>query len=318
VNHDSEAERSPFRHAAAIYASDDEFLAEVLPFVEEGLAAGDPVIVTLNTAQQDLLASVIGNPEGVSVLAAGEHYAHPLSALRANRALFEGHLQAGAARVRLVGEVPRDDPGTWRGWARYEALCNHHLIDLPVSALCTYDTRDTPDDVLADVRRLHLLLTDPDGRQRSSPDYVEPETFLHDWSHAAVDPLEAGAPEVVLADPQPADGRHAVARLAAHAGIAPDGLVTAVSEAVTNAHLHGRPPVTLRAWSSPGRVVVTVTDAGAGPSDPFIGLLPPDLDSTHGRGLWIAHHFCTFLAISASENGCVVRMIKEADASSVA
>jgi anti-sigma regulatory factor (Ser/Thr protein kinase) len=318
VSQDPEAEGSLFRHSAAIYDTDAGFLAEVVPFVEEGLTARDPVILTLNAAQQGLLASVIGNPHGVEVLVAAQHYAHPLSALRANRTLFEHHLRAGAARVRIVGDLPREDPSTWRNWARYEALCNHHFADLAISALCTYDTRNTSAEVLADVRRLHALLADPDGRRRPSPAYVEPAAFLQEWSRTAADPLEAGTPRVVLTDPEPSDGRRAAAAVAASAGVAADGLVTAVSEAVTNAHLHGRPPVTLRAWTSPGRIVITVTDTGPGPSDPFTGLLPPDVHSLHGRGLWIANHLCGFVAISADDHGCVVRMVAEADASSLA
>jgi hypothetical protein len=61
-----------------------------------------------------------------------------------------------------------------------------------------------------------------------------------------------------------------------------------------------------------------VTDAGPGPSDPFTGLVAPDLESTHGRGLWIAHHFCDLLTISAGIHGCVVRMVGEAESSPTA
>ena len=32
----------------------------------------------------------------------------------------------------------------------------------------------------------------------------------------------------------------------------------------------------LRLWAQPERVTVTVTDTGTGPTDPLVGLLPPD------------------------------------------
>ncbi len=184
-----------------------------------------------------------------------------------------------------------------------------------MSALCVYDARDTSDEVLADVRRVHSHLVGPAGEDRPNSEYLAPEAFLEDWSRTAADALEAGAPDVVSNDPTPADGRRAVTTVAAEASLDPDGLVSAVSELLANASEHGRPPVTLRVWSRPGRVVVTVTDAGPGPSDPFVGLLSPDVDSVHGRGLWIAHHMCSLLSISSSDDGCVVRMVADADAS---
>lgn len=308
----SRGDGSPFRHSAAIYDTDDGFLGHVLPFVEDGLRDGEPVLVALGVDQQRLLASVIGDPVGVRVLAAGEHYAHPVRALHANRELFLEHLDAGADRVRVVGDVPRDRPSTWRSWSRYEALCNHHMTDLPVSALCTYDTRVTTAATLADVRRLHVLIARAGGQQLANPEYVEPGDFLLDWARATVDPLESGEPHLELDGPTPAEGRRAVVLAAAGTPVDTEGLVIAVSEALANAHLHGRPPVTLRAWGDRSRVVVTVTDSGTGPPDVFVGLAPPDLASTSGRGLWISHQVCDFFAVAADDGGCVARMIGEA------
>jgi len=39
----------------------------------------------------------------------------------------------------------------------------------------------------------------------------------------------------------------------------------------------------------PGGLTVTVTDAGTGPTNPFVGLLPADHPNGAGLGLWIAH-----------------------------
>lgn len=311
-----DAERRPFHHAAAIYGSDDGFLGAVTPFVQEALAAGEPTILALTARQQALLTSEIGRPAGVSMLAPSDHYGHPFGALCANRSVFEGHLRDGAARVHLVGDLPRGDVTTWRGWARYESLCNHRFADLALSALCTYDTRDTSGDVLADVRCVHSHLVGADGCHVANPDYLQPETFLSRWSKDAADPLETGEPRAYLVDPTPAAGRRAIAGMAAAAGIRGDGLVVAVSEVLANAHLHGRPPVTFRAWSETGRVVATVTDAGLGSSDPFAGLLPPSPDLLGGRGLWIANQLCDAVSVSSGDDGCVVRIVGRGGASS--
>jgi len=55
-----------------------------------------------------------------------------------------------------------------------------------------------------------------------------------------------------------------------------DRLIFAVHEAVINALRHGRPPTVLRLWARPGRVTVTVTDAGPGPADSLTGLPASD------------------------------------------
>lgn len=299
----------PFRHAAAIYDSDEGFLSAVVPFVLDGVAAGEPTIVALNSGQQALLGSEIGQPTGVSVFVPDEHYNHPLKALGANQALFERHLSGGADRVRLVGDLPQDDPASWRAWARYEALCNHHFVDLPVSALCTYDTRITHEDVLSDVRRLHALLVDDGGRHAPNHAYMEPQAFLAAWTQTTADPLEAREPEVAMLDPMPSEARHVVTGVAARAGVESEGIVTAVNEALANAYLHGLAPVTLRVWSETGRVLVSVADTGPGPEDPFVGLLPPGTEADSGRGLWISNQVCHSLTISAEDDGCVVRIM---------
>ena len=47
----------------------------------------------------------------------------------------------------------------------------------------------------------------------------------------------------------------------------------AVHEVASNGLRHGEPPVTVRVWLGPGRVVCTVTDRGHGFDDPFTGYL---------------------------------------------
>jgi anti-sigma regulatory factor (Ser/Thr protein kinase) len=95
-----------------------------------------------------------------------------------------------------------------------------------------------------------------------------------------------------VTDPSPTAARAAVTKFAQHTELADaklEDLVLAASEAVTNAIVHGRPPVVLRLWAQPGRVTVTVTDTGRGPADPFVGLLAPDTAQGRGLGLWISH-----------------------------
>ncbi|WP_430209436.1 anti-sigma factor RsbA family regulatory protein [Phycicoccus avicenniae] len=304
------SEGDGYHHGAAIYSSDEQFVDQMGVFIGDGIARGEPVVLALSMEQEALLTSA-----GVGLDArklGANYYRDPLSALSGYRTLVSDYIQAGSARVRLVGDLPSHNIQAWDGWARYEASCNHFLADLPALALCTYDTRTSTPIVLSDAARVHPFHTASDGRQVSASEYVPPVAFLEEWTGRTTDRLEVTAPALVLTDPVLGAARQAVARLATRFGVPESGLVLAVSEVVANAQRHGRPPVTVRAWGSPGRVVVTVTDEGPGPTDPFAGLLSPDLEATDGRGLWMAHYLCDVAAISLVEGRCTVRLVASA------
>jgi anti-sigma regulatory factor (Ser/Thr protein kinase) len=141
-------------------------------------------------------------------------------------------------------------------------------------------------------------------------DRYVPLQRLADFLPAEADPLEGVPAAVELSDPTPSAARAAVKALVADRVAAErmDALVLGVSEAVTNAALHGVPPVSVRAWLGDGRVVVRVHDRGSGPTDPLAGLVPtPGAGSLSGRGLWIAHQLDLDVALVAAEDGFSVR-----------
>ena len=86
-------------------------------------------------------------------------------------------------------------------------------------------------------------------------------------------------------------------------------LVFAVSEVVTNALIHGRPPVRFRLWTAPDRIVATVTDRGDGPADPFAGLLPVTDTCSAGLGLWLTHQLCRHVTLDTTDDGFTIRLI---------
>ena len=67
-------------HEAGFYRSDAEFRALIVPFAEEGIAAGEPVII------------------GDKSL-----YATPARAIATYRRLFEFHVAMGAGQIRIAG-----------------------------------------------------------------------------------------------------------------------------------------------------------------------------------------------------------------------
>ncbi len=303
-----------FRHEAAIYSSDAEFLDVVVPFLRGGVAAGEPTLLAVNARQQDLVCGALGDSSGVTVLAGGEQYCRPGTALRLNREQFTGHVEAGATQVRMVGEVPHPGTGApWDGWARYEAAINDIYSALPVWSICPYDSRTTPGDVLADVEATHPHLATPDGEHQPNPRFEDPAGFLTRRPPGSGDPLETAPPVIELVDPTPVAARQAVHDLAPRTraldGSEVDDLAYAVSEAVTNGICHGRAPVQLRLWTGPDRIVATVIDRGDGPTDPFAGLLPATDTSSAGLGLYLVHQMCNHVTFGRTEEGFALRLV---------
>jgi anti-sigma regulatory factor (Ser/Thr protein kinase) len=303
-------------HEALLYNSDEEFLAVALPFVRDGVAAGEPVVLALGERSATLLQAALGDTAAVA-LSAGVgadvgRYDNPADALSFYRETLTEHAAAGVGQVRVLGETPHPGLGQpWEWWARYEATVNHALAELPVWGLCPYDLRLTSDAVLEDVARSHPYLAATDGAHRSNPRYDDPAQFLTGRAPAVLDPLLAHPARVELIDPTPAVARAAVRDTAS--GTALDGarvedMVLAVNEAVTNATCHGRRPARLRIWTGPERLVATVTDRGHGPTDPYAGLLPT-FTTAGGRGLWMMHRLCSHVTFHRDEDGFTLGLV---------
>ena len=150
---------------------------------------------------------------------------------------------------------------------------------------------------------------DPDGTCRINRAYRAPDR-LADFLTPAPDPFEATPPALELVDPSPAEARAAVSRRA-EATLDADrrrDLLLATSEAVTNAVIHGTPPVIVRIWRAEGRVVVTVADRGRGPDDPLAGLVPGRNGAESGRGLWLAHQLDIDISLIPGGDAFKVRL----------
>ncbi|MGB3438979.1 MAG: sensor histidine kinase [Actinophytocola sp.] len=304
--------RAGYFHEAIRYASDDELLAVVLPFLQGGIDAGEPTVVALGEAETALVRDALGNDTPVVFQAGGEMYARPAGAIRAYRDMFAGHTAAGAHQIRVVGALPATALGaTWDWWARYESAINDAYDEFPLWSMCAYDTRITPPEVLADVARTHPHVATPGDTHLTSPAYVEPGLFLRRDLPMAPDPLQLTPPAFELADPNPGAARAALAQVGQgvlEAEVLGD-LRIAVTETITNAMTHGEPPTLVRCWAGPDRVVVTVTDRGKGPADPFAGLRAAAHAPIGGLGLWLTHQLCDHVAMSLTPDGFTIRLI---------
>jgi anti-sigma regulatory factor (Ser/Thr protein kinase) len=300
-----------FFHQTAFYGSDEEFVAVVRPFVQDGLDAGEPVVAAFAPANQALLRRALPRAANVTFIDGSVQYARPANAIDAYSRMMADFVAGGAEQVRVTGDVPHPGFGVpWDWWARYEAAVNFAYAGFPMWGLCPYDTRTTPGEVLDHVRRTHPRIATPDGDVASADYCPEDAVPSRVWS----DPLEATAPVLVLIDPLPSTARAAVAVAGRLTGLSDDetsGLMLAVSEVLSNGIVHGRAPTRVRLWTGPDRVVVTVTDQGTGPTDPYLGLMPviPASEGLGGQGLWLAHQLCSYMTMQRDAMGFTVRMV---------
>jgi anti-sigma regulatory factor (Ser/Thr protein kinase) len=301
--------RRPFLHAVGFYDSAETFVQAVAPFCQIGLDAGQPTLVRLPAPKADLLRAAVGTPDDVVYLPHDDQYATPAGAMAAVLDMVE-ELDTSTS-MRLIGELPAMRGLSRDAWVRYEAAVNRVLAHAPIDALCPADTRVLPPSVCAEWLRCHHAVVDGDGVLRPNDQYQPPELFGTDRAEVVRDEVEDTAPDVRLVDPTASAARETMGTLAASAqldGSARDNLLLAVSEAVSNAILHGARPVTLRAWQRPGRVVAAVHDTGPGPADPFAGLLPvPPGEKVGGLGLWITHQLCPETSLS-TDDGFTLRI----------
>jgi hypothetical protein len=240
-------------HEVGFYGSDAEFRALIVPFAEEGIAAGEPVIIGYDDRKSRLLRSWLTDPSAATFIGDKSLYATPARAIATYRRLFESHVAMGAGQIRIAEDVPHPGNGRrFEGWDRYESAVNTVWQDFPVWGRCLYDTATAPAAVLDVVERTHPRIVSPSGERRASDRYQDVAVF--EGLPFAPDPLEDSTPMIELVNQSAAEARHALAQIGPGRipGTTLDDLLIGVSEAVSNAQRHGRPPATVRIWATPG------------------------------------------------------------------
>ncbi len=303
-----------FAHHALIYESVGELLATAVPFLTEGLAAGQEAVLVCRPALAREMVAAIGRDAALRVIDPDDVYTGSARAVAAFRRLA---LDCGADRdgVRIVGGIPlADSPDGWREWSRYEAAINVALAPLLLSTICAYDGRDLPVGVRTVLGRTHPLIRTPHAAA-PNPEFLDPLIFVRMTTPAATDPAEQFTPDVIIPAIEDvydlAEARRAIRTALASA---PVGKLTAgdftaaAGELLANAVQHGRPPAQLRLWIRPDRLVCAVYDHGSGFGDPLAGYVPPsDAGERGGAGLWLARQVCDRLDMRSDGDGFSVR-----------
>jgi anti-sigma regulatory factor (Ser/Thr protein kinase) len=293
------------RHGAFAYESDDEYVARSLPFLKEGLEAGEGCIVAHTRDGIALMREALGHDaELVSFVDVGSVYTRPAQALAAYCGTLLRQLR-NAPSVRAVADLQisplREE---WDEWVGYEAMTNLAYAHLPAWLVCTYDVNGVPDAVLDEMSSTHAEVLD-DG-WRASEHYEDPRELVR-----RLTPEPEPLPQLrSLAGGEGLESfRERLARelMAAHVpeATALDMLV-AGTEVATNAVRHGGGIEEVRVGSVAGRFVCEVIDRGGGFDDPAAGYLVPRAGT--GSGLWVARQLAWRLESFHSSRGFTVRL----------
>jgi len=165
-------------HEAGFYRSDAEFAALIVPFAEDGVAAGQPVILGYDKRKTSLLRSWLYDPGAVTFLAESSLYDTPARAIASYWQMFEDLTAAGATQIRIAGDVPHEgNGGRFAGWDRYESAANTVWDRFPVWSRCLYDATTAASRVLDIAARTHPRIVLPSGQYQPSRRYQPPADF---------------------------------------------------------------------------------------------------------------------------------------------
>ena len=312
-------------HPALFYADDASYVAGTVPFLREGLDAGEPVMMAAPPSRLALVADALGPSAGDvafhDMTVAGRNPGRIIAGVL--RAFVDEH--AGAGRARIIGEpiwVGRS-PAEYAAAVQHEALINAALGDRPVSVLCPYDTSALAPAVLADAERTHPLLVEV-GVTSDSTRYANPAEFAQWMSGPLAEDEDSllGETLVFSAPTGPRTVRLAVAEHALRAGLEPDrtaDLCLAAYEIAVNTVVHTGRPGLLTLWTrtdsapEPAAVVCEVQDSGW-IGDPLVGRHPSGPADGRGYGLRLVHQLCDLVQVHTDPTaGTTVRMTMNLD-----
>jgi hypothetical protein len=302
-----------FEHQACVYDSDRQFLEMALPFLETGLANGEPVLAVTTPANLELISSALGTRADDADYAESAFFGRrPPQRIAAFHRYAQRHPPGrDGARVRILAEP------VWTGrsareiaaWQRMESALNVALAETGIFMICPYDARITGPGIVDSARRTHPVLAHgPDAIP--SPDYADPAAFA---SESYGRPL-----------PEPPDGaaafeftgnlrslRQFVASRAAAHGLAGDRaglLVQAAGEVGTYLKYLDPGHVAVRTWEQAGAVMCDFSQPATSFRDPFLGLRPAGLEARPGDGLWLTGQICDWMDISSGSHGGTIRL----------
>lgn len=306
-----------FLHEALFYGDWTEFIAGTVPFIKDGIALEEAVLVVESVEKIAMLRTALGvEAEKVLFADMAEVGANPARIIPAWHDFVSTHGREGK-RLRGIGEP------IWNGRTPDELVeCQRHEALLNVAfghgqpwwLLCPYDTSQLHDEVLYEALRSHEYVMDARSNSQESGVFRGIDASGAPFDAALRDPA-SGSRRISFDDESLLQLRRTVARFATSAGCSADRatqLVTAANEVATNSIVHGGGRGTLRMWREGDMVIAELRDAGRYDL-PLADRARPGMASNDARGLWLANNLCDLVQIRTFEDATVVRLHMKVD-----
>ena len=300
-----------FHHEAVFYEGDDEFVDRSLAFVHDGLTRREPVLVMVGARKLELLRAALGGrADDVHLVDMEIVGRNPARIIPAWSRFVADNAGSGGGGMRGIGEPI---------WAERTASelseCQLHesLINLAFAdaddfrLICPYDTAALSEDVIAEARRSHPVVS-WSGAEDVSHEYCGIHKVAERFSEPLPEaPAEAEELTVTLAALRAA--RRMVQARAEEAGLGErsDDFALAVNEVLSNSLEHAHEDGVLRLWQEPDGLVCEVSDTGH-ISQPLIGREEPTIGQIGGHGMWLVNLVCDLVQVRSTEQGSTVRM----------
>ena len=296
----------PFAHPALFYRGIQEYVAGTVPFIEEGLAAGEPVAVAVPASNFGPLRAELGaSAERVRFTDMSRAGRNPGRIIpKVLRAFADAY---PAERVRIIGEPiwPGRSDAEYPACVQHEALINLAFAGRDVTILCPYDAARLNAGWLADAYTTHPVVV-VDGRAERSTTY-DADRAVSAFNELLVPPPWA---VVFTFDIDRLSGaRDLAVELAKRLGLTGgrlDDFSLAVTELTTNSVLHGGGSGTVSVWGDGTQIMCEVRDRGW-LRDPLAGRRAPRCDKPGGRGLLMVHNLADLVRIHTGPEGTTVR-----------
>lgn len=303
-------ERPGYRHEAMFYAGIDGFLAAAVPFLHDGLAAGEPALVAAPVGQLDALRDVLGTGiDGIQFADMAVVGRNPACIIAAWHEFVDAHAGTGR-RLRGIGEpiFPARSARELDECQRHEALLNVAFeVEPPLWLVCPYDTTALSPDVIAQAHRSHPH-TSGHGIDGHGQHYDEAELLRAAFAGPWAEPPPGSARFDIDDIHQTTALRRIATQHAAAVGVSAaqqDDVALVVSELISNAMRHSVGRGVLHIWRQRDRLICQTRNRGT-LTDPLLGRLRPGAERPGGRGLWIINQLCDLVEIRAHGGDVVI------------
>jgi hypothetical protein len=304
-----ERARQSYRHEAFLWKGQADFVDGLLPFIEDGVDAGEAVMVAAIPEHGEWLSDGLGSKASevqfVDITQLGRNPARIIPACQQFLRDWSGH----GRPARAVGEP------LWEGRRPeevlesqlHEALMNVAVDpELPFWVLCPYDAEHLDADVLAEASRSHPALATKESYQGSR------SYRGHDHAQAMfagdLPPMDGPVTVISVTQDSLAAAAETVILQAACGNLGSNQVISlthAVRRLAGDSLTRGARQLTVRIWDRPDVLICEVADTTV-IRDLLVGrrlVQPPGDDA-----VWFANQVCDLVQVRSGGSGTVIRL----------